>query len=204
MLDHFGSMSGLVVVLVLAAVALGVMLGRYAWPRRPRRRATRSAPVVGVWPVTGPPAPQEGLQAGDEDARARAEYAAAQVDQARRRAAELEARLSESQSMLTAIWHRLQHTEAELNRMQRQVRELEDRKEAEIGRLESGAITALESTIAAHREQVAELDEKLRTAESGVREHVRELAIERRRSAQLQSALTERNQHIATLASERA
>jgi archaellum component FlaC len=201
LLDRFGSTSGLVVVLVLAAVALGVMLGRYAWPRR---RDTPSAPVVPVRPVAGLPAPRDGLHAADEDARVRAEYAEAQLDQARLRAAELEAQLSESQSMLRGIWHRLQHTETELGRLHRQVKELEDRKEAEIGRLESGAIAALESTIATHREQVAELDEKLRAAESAAQEHVRELAVERRRSAQLQSALAEQSQHIATLASERA
>jgi len=270
MLDGFGSVFSPVAVLLLVAVALGVVLGRYAWPRRPYRQDTPSASAVPGRQVSGPPARQGGLQAGAEGAapggflqsapsfppgavltasggyrpelavppvgapatspvpavgplpngaspggtdpaaalianvQARAAYAEARVDRARVWVTELEARLSESQSTLKETWRQLKQTEAELVRMRRQVQELEDRKEAEMGRLESGAIAALESTIATHRDQVAKLEEKLRAAESTAQEHVRELAVERRRSAQLQSALAERDQHIATLMSERA
>jgi hypothetical protein len=244
MLDGFGPVFSQVAVLLLVAV-LGVVLGRYAWPRRPYRRDTPpSATAVPGRQVSGLPAPQGGLRAGVEgappggslqptpssppgavltasgrfgtepavlptgaliaEARDRAENAEARVDQARAWAAEMEARLSESQSTLMETWRQLKLTEAERVRMQRQVQELEDRKEAEMGRLESGAIAALESTIATHREQVAQLEEKLRAAERSAQEHIRELALERGRSARLQSALAERDQHISTLVSERA
>lgn len=202
MLDGSGSAFSQLAIALLAAMALGVALGRFAWPRRPSRRDTRTAPVI---PATSAPtvtAPGETRSEQDRAERDRAEQDRA--EQAKAWAAELQERLGESQAALKETQARLGQAEAELLRLRRQVRGLEDRKEAEMGRLESGAIAALESAIAAHAEQVARLEEKLLTTEGTVEEHIRELAIERNRCAQLRSALADRDQHIATLASDRA
>ena len=88
-------------------------------------------------------------------------------------------------------------------RLRLQARELVDQKEAEMGRLESGAIAALESTISAHQEQVTELEAKLAAAERTAEEREREVAAEHRRAQQLQAALAERDQHLATLTAGR-
>lgn len=190
MLDGFGYVPSLVALLVLAAVAIGVVLGRYAWPRRGPYRQDPPAAAV------GPGALGFGSRARSADTDAR-------LDQALARAAELEARLKGAQSELDETLRQLRQTGAELLRMRLEVRELEKSKEAEMGRLESGAIAALESTMATHREQVAKLEEKLRAAESTAAEQARQLTYERSRAAQMQSALAERDEHIATLMSER-
>lgn len=194
-------------LLLLAAVALGVALGRYVWPHRPLRPAAGPAATT---PDAGIPGHPDGQVARDTNhaamvanAHARAEYAEARTDLAEARIAHLEARLTESQSMLREARRQLRQADVELVRMRVRVRELADHNETEMGRLESGAIAALDATIAAHREQVAGLEERLRAAESTAEDAAQELIAERRRSAQLQSALNERYQHIATLMSER-
>jgi chromosome segregation ATPase len=192
MLDGFGSAFGQV-ALLLVAMVVGVGLGRYVWPRHPHRQDASSAVAVPDRPVPGRP---NATVAADSPARAADAEAGALV-------AELEARLNESQSLLTETRRQLGQADAEVARMRLQVRDLEDRKEAEMGRLESGAIAALESAIASHREQVAKLEEKLRAAEHSAAEHIQELDVERRRSARLQTALAERHEHIAALVSER-
>lgn len=111
---------------------------------------------------------------------------------------------SESDAMLREARSQLARVAAELAAARQQIRELADQREAELGRLESGAITALESTIATHREHVAQLEEKLHAAEAAGQENVRQLAVERGRSARLQSVLAERDQHIAALAGKQA
>jgi hypothetical protein len=246
MLDGFGYVVGHA-LLLLVAVALGVVLGRYAWPHRRHRQDAPSAAAVlgsrvsegrarpGSLPAAGGDAPAGGpvratspmpatsappigtfpmgtareaavvadFQARAAYSEARAAYSDVRLDQAQARLVELEARLNESQWALQETRRQLGQAHAEVIRLWRNVQELADRKEAEMGRLESGAIAALESTIAAHREQVAKLQEKLRAAETAAEEHVQELVVERRRSDQLRAALSERYEHIATLMSER-
>lgn len=208
-----GSSSGFILVtaVILVAVALGVALGRYAWPRRPNRHSSRSAPAgpdrqgAIQAPFDGAPAISAG-SAGAQvaDARARTAEAEAQLARVRTWVNELEAQRSVAQSMQKETSRRLRQAESDLDQARRQVRDLEISKEAELGRLESGAISALESAIAAHREQVARLEEKLRAAQDTIEEHIAELTVERNRSGQLQSALAERDQHIATITSDRA
>lgn len=174
MLDGFAYLFSQVALVLMVGVLLGFVIGRYG---RPTRRGSAA---------TGP-----------------GSYVEARLVHAQARMTELEARINESESMLRATRRQLGQADVELVRMRMQVQELEDRKEAEMGRLESGAITALESTMATHREQVAMLEERLRAAETAADEHARELAVERQRSTQLSSALAERGQHIATLTGER-
>lgn len=115
------------------------------------------------------------------------------------RAAEAEARLADAETRLLEARRRLGEADAELLRMRAHAQALADQKEAEMGRLESGAIAALESTIAAHQEQVNGLEEQLRAATDGTREREQELEAERRRVAQLQTALAQRDEHVASL-----
>lgn len=198
-----GSGFAVIAVLLVMTVVIGVVLGRYAWPRRSGRQDTSATPL------SPPPRAADlvpGVAAAGDSAATRADAGTAsgrtQTDAARARAAELEAKLVESEATLKQAWRQLTRAEVELVRMRRQVREVEDRKDAEMGRLESGAITALESTTAAHQEQTAKLEEKLRAAEAAIEECVRELDFERKRSARLQAALAERDQHTAARMSE--
>ncbi len=164
--------------------------------------AGASAPATG--PLAPPPDPVDphttGLLA---DARARTAYTEARLTQAEARVAELETRLADSQDDLRQLRRQLGQADAEVVRLRLEARDLVDRNEAEMGRLESGAIAALESTIASHREQVVHVEDQLRAAQAAAEEQHQELAVERRRSAQLQAALAERDQHIADLMSER-
>jgi hypothetical protein len=72
-----------------------------------------------------------------------------------------------------------------------------DRKDIEMGRLETAAIEALESTIAACRERVRFLESKLHAAESAARQLELDLAEERQRTRRLQEILAELDGLIA-------
>ncbi len=219
-------------LLFLLAVALGVIFGRYLWPRRRDASSVSRAQTFSGRAVSGsrpgPAFPQPGtpaasrVPADDHDfvldplsigagidlggntpaGQAATANTEALPEQAQAQVIELEKRLKESQWALTETWRQLSQTGAELVRLRVHVRELENRAETEMGRLESGAIAALDSTIAKHREQVVALEEKLRAAENTIAEQARELAVERGRRAQLQSALAERDQQVATLMRE--
>jgi uncharacterized protein (DUF3084 family) len=115
-----------------------------------------------------------------------------------------QAELAHTRATLGETRRQLSEADAEVVRLRLQARDLVDSKETEMGRLESGAIAALESTIETHQEQVAQLEERLRAAERAAEQRDRELAHERRRGEQLQAALAERDQHLAKLAGKGA
>jgi hypothetical protein len=177
MLTGFSYVFGQVAVLLVPAVAVGIVAGRYAWPRR-----------SGARPLTGTPDP---VRAGTGAGAASAPDAIPHADSA--------ARLTEAETRLAEARRRLTEADAALLRMRAQAQVLADQKETEMGRLESGAITALEATMSAHRERVTGLEIHLQAAEETARLQMQQLDLERRRSAQLQAALAERDQHLATL-----
>jgi DNA anti-recombination protein RmuC len=175
MLDGLSYLIAQVALLLLIAIGVGVVLGHLLWPRRAERPATGPVIAPGM-PPTGP--------APDDTELAR------ELDQAR--------------NQLAQLHHRLATADSEVLRMRAQAQALADEKEAEMGRLESGAITALEQTIAKHQERVTGLEFRVRTAEEATRNTESMLDAERRRTAQLQAALAERDQHVATLSADLA
>ena len=105
---------------------------------------------------------------------------------------------------LAHLEQRLVTSESEVANLRAAVASIEDTKEAEMGRLESGAIEALDSLIATHQRRLLILESELQTATSTARDHERELEAERRRSLRLQAALAERDEHLAALAARLA
>jgi hypothetical protein len=180
MLDGFSHLFVQFALLLALAVLVGVVVGHYAWPRRPAPKA----------PVAPPPAPAEA-------------EASARLAVTEQRLAESEARLAETGTKLADTRRKLSEAHAEVLRMSARAQAMADQKEAEMGRLESGAIAALESTIATHREQVTALELQLHAAEETVKLQQQQLDAESRRAAQLQAALAERDAHVATLMSGR-
>lgn len=177
MLSGFGFLVGEIAFLLALAVVVGALLGRFAWPRSGGGRVSVS-----------PPAPAEA-------------EASARLDVAEQRLAQTESRLAESQAALAETRHKLSEAHAEILRMSSRAQAMADQKETEMGRLESGAIAALESTMAAHREQVAELEAALQAAQEEARRHAQLLDVEHRRTTNLQAALAERDAHLASLTS---
>lgn len=174
MLDGLSYLIGQVALLLLIAMALGVVLGRLAWPRQPDAAPGGSA-SPGWSASPGAPDP-----------------------------AELRQELEQARAQINQLHQRLATADTEVLRMRAHAQSLADEKETEMGRLESGAIVALESTMQQHQEQVARLEFRLREAEETARNTERMLDTERRRTAQLQSALAERDQHVATLSADLA
>jgi chromosome segregation ATPase len=117
---------------------------------------------------------------------------------------ELQLLLSQAQSQISQLREQITVSEAESLRLRTKIRVLSDEKETEMGRLESGAIVALESAISQNQALVTELEERLRTSEQALQEAEGLLDAERRRTAQLQHALAERDQLLATLTTDRA
>lgn len=78
---------------------------------------------------------------------------------------------------------------------------LRDEKDTEFGRLETGAIQAMESTIARSTNRVADLESQLADALAELRKHQDELLTQRRRHEQLQGVLRQRDQRIVELRS---
>ncbi|HET9657367.1 MAG TPA: hypothetical protein VFP72_18590 [Kineosporiaceae bacterium] len=172
MFDGLSSLIAQAAVLLAVAVLAGFLTGRYLWPRQqPAQESPDPLPV----PAAGTPQAPASRRTEDE----------AMI-------LELRARLEES-------YRRLAQADEELLRMRAHVQAVVDHNEAEMGRLESGAIAALETAIASHREQLEALQVQLRTAEETNREQAQHLDLERRRTTQLQSALAERDEHLATL-----
>jgi hypothetical protein len=154
MIDGFFYLLAQTALLLIAAAVLGVLIGRFLWPRRPVAPPAELRALIGAEPAL----------------------------------AHLEQRLATS--------------EAEVQDLRVAVTTIEDRKEAEMGRLESGAIEALDSLIATHQKRQLALETQLQAAKSAARYQERELEAERRRSLRLQAALTERDERIAALVEE--
>jgi chromosome segregation ATPase len=127
------------------------------------------------------------------------EEASVRLDIVEARLAETEARLAEKETALTEARRRVSQAQAEVLRMSARAQSIADQKETEMGRLESGAIAALETTMAAHRKQVSDLEQRAEAAEKETHERAGELDAERHRSAYLQSMLDERDEHLALL-----
>lgn len=183
MLDGFGYLLGQIAVLLVGAMAVGVLAGRYGWPR--------------ATPTPTPSTPDRNLPAGSParpEGRGHPQAAAAQplLAPAVLPATEAEKRLAET-------LRRVAEADAEVLRMRAEAQALANRHEAEMGRLESGALSVLESTIAAHTEHVATLEGQLQEAEERTRQQEQQLDAERRRTGQLQLALTERDAHATDL-----
>jgi hypothetical protein len=172
MFDGFSYLITQIVVLLLAALVFGFFLG---WVLRPRR----SGPEVPVPTIEEPVAEPEGPST-----------------------TELNLFLEQAQSQIIKLRDQLTSSEAESLRLRTKIRVLSDEKETEMGRLESGAIVALESAITKNQELVAELEAKLSASEQTVRETEELLEAERRRTATLQKALAERDQLLATVTAD--
>ena len=95
---------------------------------------------------------------------------------------------------LIAAQYRIQELEATLVA-------LRDEKDAAFGRLETGAIQAMESTIARSAERIADLESQVADVSSELHACQNEILTQRRRHEQLQSALQQRDQRIAELRS---
>jgi hypothetical protein len=93
----------------------------------------------------------------------------------------------------------LTDSRTEVEQLRAAASELSDRKDAEMGRLETGAIQALETTIASHTQRVDALRNELDKAQELIRGLEQDLLIERSRSERLQAALADRDQHLSSL-----
>jgi hypothetical protein len=76
---------------------------------------------------------------------------------------------------------------------------LTDQKDAEIGRLETGAIQAMESTMASSRERIADLERRLQESVDQCRTLEVRLQSEQGRTARLEASLVERDRRILEL-----
>jgi hypothetical protein len=104
-------------------------------------------------------------------AQARTQEAEERLTQAQTRLANVELRLADAQANLKLTRRQLGQADAELVRLRMAAQELADRTELELGRLESGAIAALESAAAGYRLEVRRLEKELHAARMAVREH---------------------------------
>jgi predicted nucleic acid-binding Zn-ribbon protein len=136
--------------------------------------------------AAGPPAPIE----AESSARPAASQGA--LDDTAAKLRSVTARLGETRA-------ELDEARAEVRRLSDRAKAMSDRAETEMGRMESAAIAALESTAASNRQEVAGLRELLAAAEDAARALQAELDAERGRSEQLQSALTGRDTELAGL-----
>ncbi len=122
-----------------------------------------------------------------------------EADEARSGAEDLQTVLDEREEQLRASRAEiaLRGSRAEILQLRAALASLADSKDVEIGRLETAAIEALESTIAAHNEHIKLLEEELRTAKSAGQQQELQLAEERNRTTRLQAILAERDALIA-------
>ncbi|WP_018638934.1 hypothetical protein [Parafrankia elaeagni] len=115
-------------------------------------------------------------------------------------------RLDETSARLRLVTAQLDETraalaeaQAEVLRMSGTTQAMTDRAEAEMGRMESAAIAALESAAASNRQEVAGLRQSLANAEDAARVLRADLDAERRRTTLVESALAGRDAALADL-----
>lgn len=94
---------------------------------------------------------------------------------------------------------RLASSEATVATLTAELREFRDNKEVELGALESGAIRALDSTIAANRARESDLEQRLEEARSANRKGEEDLHLVERRVLSLEQAITERDKLLVAL-----
>jgi chromosome segregation ATPase len=111
--------------------------------------------------------------------------------------ADLERRLRSSRAEVVTL-------QAEALRLKTAIAAVADSKDAEMGRLESAAIEALDSLIASNQQRMTTLEEETAASAATARRHERDLEEERRHALRLQVALTDRDERIAALANELA
>lgn len=155
--NGFPYLLGEVAVLAIAAAVLGLLCGRFLWPRRV---------VEPAYAPTPPPL------AANQDL----------------------------EPALSGLEQRLRASESEVDELRLAVAQVADRKDTEMGRLESGAIRALDSVIMTHREQIDALQGQLEAATAAAYEHAEVLAAERLLNQRLRAALGGRDERIAALA----
>jgi chromosome segregation ATPase len=156
--------------LVAAAIA-GVLIGFAAGLRRRRPSVRLPAPA-------------------DDEVHARFTAAQQMLDDTR-------THLREAEKELRRTREELVQAQAEAFRISGRAKAMTDRSETEMGRLESAAIVALESAAASHRAQVADLTQELDRVRETVRGLEQQLDGERRTSAQLETALAERDRRLS-------
>ncbi|MFZ0161692.1 MAG: hypothetical protein WAL50_21900 [Kineosporiaceae bacterium] len=155
--NGFSYLLGEVAVLAIAAAVLGLLCGRFLWPRRVVEPA-----------YAQPPPPLSATQ--------------------------------DLEPALSGLEQRLRASESEVDQLRLAVAQVADHKDAEMGRLESGAIRALDSVILTHREQIDALQDQLEAATAAAHEHAEVLAAERLLNQRLRAALGGRDERIAALA----
>lgn len=163
-------------VAALAAVSalVGLLVGRYLLPRPTGSVAARSG--GNLTPAGGIPTlpltPAHGLDSGD-----------------------LEPALSK-------LERRLRTSEAEVDDLRRAVAQVSDHKDAEMGRIEVGAIRALDSVISAHQQQLSELQSQLDLATRTAREQEERFEAERLLAERLRTVISARDERIAELSNQ--
>lgn len=193
-----------VAVLLVVSAGIGLLAGRYLWPRRPRGAGAHGlaqpaphSPAGTPASPAGSPASPAGSLHGPASVAPGDLTTAALAPSVRHDAlvAELERRLQSSRAEVVKL-------QAEALRLKAAVSAVSDRKDAEMGRLETAAIEALDSLIASSTRRTTALEEESRVAAAAARDHELALAEERNRAARLQAALSERDARIAQLLGE--
>lgn len=100
---------------------------------------------------------------------------------------------------LSGLEQRLRASESEVEDLRQAMSQIADRKDTEMGRLESGAIRALDTVILTHQEQIAALEARLEATELAATEQAELLAAERVLGQRLRAALDSRDSRIAAL-----
>lgn len=127
-------------VLALSAATLGLIVGRYLVPRRGTDPAEPRPAAAAATAGTGP-------EDGDPTD-------SSQMD---------------LEPALASLEQRLLTSESEVEELHRALAQVADRKDAEIGRLESGAIRALDTVMESHQHHMAALQRQLDAATARLR-----------------------------------
>ncbi|MFN8081488.1 MAG: hypothetical protein U0Q19_18185 [Kineosporiaceae bacterium] len=163
-------------VAALAAVSalVGLLVGRYLLPRHPGSVTVHpgGSPTPAAGIPTSPPTPAHGLDSDD-----------------------LEPALSK-------LERRLRTSEAQVDDLRRAVAQVSDHKDAEMGRIEVGAIRALDSVISTHQQQLNELQSQLNLATRTAREQEERFEAERLLAERLRTVISARDERIAELSNQ--
>ncbi|MGF1646294.1 MAG: hypothetical protein ACFCVF_05175 [Kineosporiaceae bacterium] len=166
--------AGEAALLLVVALVVGVLLGRFAWPRRrPAPTSAGLTPTPAPTPTTGPPGTGEG-------------------------GASPESAVGDRRT-LDAAERRLWACRTEVTELRATLAELSDKKDLEMARLETAAIEALETTITAHRDRITALEREVAAGQRQLDEARALAEAQRRRADLLTEALAERDSRIADL-----
>ena len=165
-------------VAALAALSalVGLLVGRHLLPRR--RSSAR------------PPAPQEAPTSDVGTSRSSGLTPAHGLD------------TDYLEPALSKLERRLRASEAEVDDLRRAVAQVSDHKDAEMGRIEVGAIRALDSVISTHQQQLNELQSQLETATRTAREQEERFEAERLLAERLRTVISARDERITELSNQ--